>query len=108
MYSRYLKTKRCEVFVAPDGAIAIEKAAWLCPDVIVMDLAMPRVDGWTATARLKASSWTRRIPVIVLSAVELSGDAARTAGCDVFLTKPCTPDALWEQIQAVLERRTKC
>ena len=94
------------MFVAADGAVAIEKAAWLCPDVIVMDLAMPRVDGWAATARLKSSSWTRRIPIIVLSAVQMAGETARAAGCDAFVAKPCLPDMLWWHVRALLEDRT--
>jgi len=106
IYSTYLKSKGCDVFVAPDGAVAIEKAAWLCPDVIVMDLAMPRVDGWAATARLKSSSWTRRIPIIVLSAVQMAGETARAAGCDAFVAKPCLPDMLWWHVRALLEDRT--
>lgn len=102
MYGAYLRAVGCVVFTAHDGAVALEKAAALHPDVIVMDLAMPRVDGWTATSRLKASTRTRKIPVIALSAVEASRDSAHAAGCTTFLAKPCLPELLWWQIRTLL------
>ena len=107
MYGEYLRAMGCVVFTASNGAVAIEKASALRPDVIVMDLAMPKVDGWTATSRLKASDRTQRIPVIALSAVELSRDSASAAGCDGFLAKPCLPELLWWQIRAVLGPRLR-
>ena len=102
MYGAYLRAMGCVVFTARDGAIAIEKADALCPDVIVMDLAMPQVDGWAAASRLKASSRTKRIPIIALSAVEMSRDSAHAAGCASFLAKPCLPELLWWRIRTLL------
>lgn len=103
IYGSYLRAMGCSVFTARDGAVAVEKAAALCPDVIVMDLAMPHVDGWTATTQLRASRDTENIPVIALSAVDMGRDSARAAGCDGFLAKPCLPELLWWQIRALLE-----
>ena len=76
------------------------------PDVIVMDLDMPYVDGWAATTSLKRSTQTRHIPVIAMSGI--SHQARRTAqraGCDAFVAKPCLPDLLWWRIQAILRKR---
>jgi CheY-like chemotaxis protein len=102
MYGLYLKAMGCRVYTAPDGLIAIQKARLRHPDVIVMDLAMPRLDGCAATARLKRETRTRDIPIIALSAVQISRASARAAGCDAYLAKPCTPALLWWEIQAVL------
>ncbi len=102
MYSRYLLAMGCQVFTAHNGAVALEKANALWPDLIVMDLAMPILDGWTAIHRLKRSSWTHAIPIIALSAVELSRDRACAAGCDAFLAKPCLPEMLWWQVRSLL------
>ena len=103
VYGGYLRAMGCEVFVAQDGAVAIEKATSVWPDVIVMDLAMPRVDGWAATARLKESSWTRGIPIVALSAIETAGESARAAGCDAFIAKPCLPELLWWHVRRFLK-----
>jgi DNA-binding response OmpR family regulator len=102
MYSMYLKTAGFDVITAGDGRAAVESADDLRPDVIVMDLAMPGLDGWEAIRRLRSSSWTREIPIIALSAVQLSREAAFEAGCDAYLAKPCEPNVLWTQIQAIL------
>jgi two-component system, cell cycle response regulator DivK len=74
------------------------------PDVIVMDLNLPELDGWEATRRLKANDLTRSIPVIALTglSIQYSKAAALQAGCDGFLTKPCYPDALAGEIRRVL------
>ena len=102
IYSIYLKAVGCSVFVASDGRAALDKADELSPDVIVMDLAMPRLDGWEAIRRLRQSSWTRAIPIIAVSAVPLSRETAFEAGCDAYLTKPCEPKVLWTQIRTLL------
>jgi len=104
IYSTYLRAKGCEVYVARDGLAAIEKAVDLLPDIIVMDLAMPRVDGWEAIRRLRESSWTREIPIVAVSAVPISRETAFDAGCDAYLTKPCEPHVVWSQIGALLKR----
>lgn len=90
------------MFTAADGRVAVEKAKNLGPDVVVMDLAMPRVDGFEAIRRLRESSWTRRLPIIAVSAVPLSQDLAITAGCDAYLAKPVDPNVLWLQICSIL------
>jgi DNA-binding response OmpR family regulator len=101
MYSEYLRSKGLEVTTAADGRKGIEKANDLKPDVIVLDLAMPRVDGWTVLRTLRDSSWTATMPIIVVSAVTDARDEAYFAGCDAFLTKPCAPEVLWLQIVAM-------
>ena len=74
------------------------------PDVIVMDLNLPELDGWEATRRLKANDLTRGIPVIALTGLTVAQakDAALAAGCDGFLTKPCYPETLADEIRRVL------
>lgn len=76
--------------LAEDGAAALERAAEVKPDLILMDLSLPRMDGWEATRRLKADARLGRIPIIALSAHAMRGDEerARASGCDDFLTKP--------------------
>jgi two-component system, cell cycle response regulator DivK len=102
IFAACLRSKGFVVFTANDGRGAIEKAKSLGPDIIVMDLAMPRVDGFEAIRRLRESSWTRRIPIIAISAVPLSQDQALAAGCDAYLAKPVEPEALWLQIMSML------
>src|SRR5579872_2603863 len=81
IYSTYLAHVGCDVRTASDGRSAIDAVTRWAPDVIVMDLAMPNVDGWTASKRLKASPTTRYIPIIALSAVQMGREGARAAGC---------------------------
>ncbi len=102
IYRHYLTVMGCHVYTARDGLIGVEMAKRRKPDVIVMDLAMPRLDGWAATAELKQSPLTRAIPIIVLSAVPTSRSEARAAGCDGFLAKPCVPELLWCEIRLLL------
>jgi DNA-binding response OmpR family regulator len=101
IYSTYLQTKGWAVFTAVDGRSAIDKTMELIPDAVVLDLAMPRVDGWTALKHLRESSWTVRIPIVVVSAMTGARDEAFHVGCDAFLTKPCPPEVLWLQIRAL-------
>ena len=103
IFSLYLRAMGCEAFTANDGRVAVEKATELLPDVIVMDLAMPRLDGWEAIRRLRESSWTRQIPIIAVSAVPVSRETAFDAGCSAYLTKPCEPQVLWAQIRTLLK-----
>jgi CheY-like chemotaxis protein len=102
IYATYLRVVGCKVFTANDGRDALNKIDRLSPDVIVMDLAMPRMDGWEAIRTLHESSWTRQIPVIAVSAVPVSRETAFEAGCDAYLSKPCDPVVLWSQICALL------
>ena len=95
MYAAYLQFSGFRVAEATNGLEAIEKTLELCPDIILMDLALPKMDGWEATRRLKMDERTRHIPVVALTGHALAGHAegARQAGCDSFVTKPCLPDA---------------
>jgi two-component system, cell cycle response regulator DivK len=102
IYAMSLRAKGCDVFTAKDGREALEKANDLWPDLIVMDLAMPNVDGWEAIRRLNESSWTREIPIVAVSAVPYSRQTALAAGCDAYLAKPCDPQVLWSQIRTLL------
>src|SRR5437867_1364024 len=72
IFSQVLRAKGCVVFTAKDGREALEKAKTLGPDLVLMDLAMPRIDGFEAIRRLRESSWTRRLPIIAVSAVPMS------------------------------------
>jgi two-component system cell cycle response regulator DivK len=96
-----------EVLVAGDGARGLAVAAAERPDLILMDLNLPIVDGWEATRRLRADPSTRAIPIIALTAHAMAGDRERAlaAGCDEFDTKPVDLERLLEKIRAVLGRR---
>jgi CheY-like chemotaxis protein len=87
--------------LASDGQSALQKAAETRPDLILMDLSLPRMDGWEATRRLKADEQLKGIPVIVLSAHAMRGDEerARASGCDDFLTKPIDEALLFEKLE---------
>jgi CheY-like chemotaxis protein len=91
---------------AVDGVTALERAAEVRPDLVLMDLSLPRMDGWEATRRLKADAALAHIPVIALSAHAMSGDEerARAAGCDDYLTKPIDETLLLETIARHLGR----
>ena len=102
IFRHYLTVKGCHVYTARDGSIGVEMARRKRPDVIVMDLAMPRLNGWAATAELKQSPLTRGIPIIIVSAVPTSAGEARAAGCDGLLAKPCLPELLWLEIRLLL------
>jgi DNA-binding response OmpR family regulator len=106
MYSEYLRTKGWVVFTAADGRAGIDKTTSLTPDVVLLDLAMPRVDGWTVLRHLRQSSWTANVPVVVVSAVDHARDEAFLSGCDAYLSKPCTPEVVWLQLNAMLRWRT--
>jgi two-component system, cell cycle response regulator DivK len=104
MYARYLVHAGFRVDEATNGVEALDKAGALQPDLIVMDLSLPVMDGWEATRRLKANPQTRRIPVLALTGHAL-GDHEReasAAGCDGYVTKPCLPEDLTARIQDML------
>jgi two-component system cell cycle response regulator DivK len=104
MYVEYLTFSGFRVAEARNGIEALERAFELEPDIILMDLALPRMDGWEATRRLRADARTRHTPVVALTGHTLAGHAerARRAGCDSFVTKPCLPEALVGEIRRVL------
>ena len=90
--------------IAEDGDSALERAAETMPDLILMDLSLPRMDGWEATRRLKEDERLACIPVIVLSAHAMRGDEerARASGCDDFLTKPIDETLLLQKVARYL------
>jgi two-component system, cell cycle response regulator DivK len=105
MYSEYLSFSGYDVIEAKNGMEAIEAAQERMPDIIIMDLSLPVMDGWEATRQLKADERTRRIPVVALTGHALAGHSkgAKEAGCDSFLAKPCLPDQLVAEIRRMLE-----
>ena len=102
MYSWYLRAMGCTISTAANGAAGVEQAKALRPDVIVLDMAMPQLDGWAAAERLKHTEETRSIPIIALTAVPGARDSTRISGCDAFLAKPCLPELLWCEIGLLL------
>jgi two-component system cell cycle response regulator DivK len=94
------------VLVATDGAQAVTMAAAEQPNLILMDLSLPVLDGWEATHRIKAAPETRHIPVIALTAHAMAGDREKAiaAGCDDFDTKPVEMPRLLDKIQALAKR----
>ena len=89
-----------ELLTAANGAAGIELAERERPDLILMDLSLPIVDGWEATRRIKANPGLRHIPIIALTAHAMMGDEdkARAAGCDDYLSKPIDEDLLFEKL----------
>jgi two-component system, cell cycle response regulator DivK len=108
MYSAFLRFHGLDVLEAANGTEALDHAFARRPDLVVMDLSLPGVDGWQATRILKADARTKAIPVIAVTGHALAGapERASEAGCDGFLTKPCLPEDLLREIQRMLEPRT--
>jgi len=106
MLSRRLLKRHYEVAIAVDGEQGVEMASSESPDLILMDMSLPGIDGWTATRRLKDDEATRDIPVIALTAHAMAGDRekAMDAGCDDFDTKPVDLARLLSKMEALLER----
>ena len=105
MYGEYLEYSGCEVIQAANGMEALQRALDDKPDIILMDLSLPLMDGWEVTRRLKADQRTTCIPVVALTGHALAGisDRAKEAGCDAFVTKPCLPEDLVKEIKRVLD-----
>jgi two-component system, cell cycle response regulator DivK len=105
MYTEYLEFSGFEVVEAENGMEALERAVDAEPDIILMDLSLPIMDGWEATRRLKADKRTASIPVVALTGHALAGisEGAKKAGCDAFVTKPCLPEDLVKEIRRILE-----
>jgi CheY-like chemotaxis protein len=102
--SRHLKRRGFDVAVAVDGQNGVEMARAGAPDLVLMDMSLPILDGWEATRQLKADPDTRRIPVIALTAHAMAGDREKAlqAGCDEYETKPVEFARLLGKIQALL------
>jgi CheY-like chemotaxis protein len=108
MLGRRLQRRGYEVIIAVDGGEGVEMAQNGAPDLILMDMSLPVIDGWEATRRLKAASDTRSIPVIALTAHAMSGDRDKAieAGCDDYDTKPVEFDRLLAKIETLLTKPT--
>lgn len=106
MYSAFLRFHGLEVMEAANGTEALDHAFARTPDLVVMDLSLPGVDGWQATRLLKADPRTKDVPVIAVTGHALAGapERAAEAGCDGFLTKPCLPENLLDEIHRMLDR----
>lgn len=107
MLSQRLKRRGYSVALAPDGRAGLDAVARERPDLIIMDLVLPELDGWEATRRLKADPDTRDIPVLALSSSAMPGDRERAleAGCDDYDIKPIDFDRVVAKIEGLLQRR---
>lgn len=108
MLGRRLQRRGYELVIAVDGAEGVATAQAQAPDIVLMDMSLPVMDGWEATRRLKADAATRSIPIIALTAHAMSGDRDKAieAGCDDYDTKPVEFDRLLAKIEALLSPRT--
>ena len=105
MLSRRLERRGYEVILAVDGEEGVARARSDAPDLVIMDMSLPVLDGWEATRQLKAAPETASIPVIALTAHVMSGDRERAleAGCDDFDTKPIDLPRLLAKVEALLD-----
>lgn len=105
MYARFLEFSGFRVSQAVNGQEALDIAFAQIPDLIVMDLSLPGVDGWEATRRLKKDARTKSVPVVAVTghAFVGSGESALEAGCDGYIMKPCLPNDLVAEIRRVLQ-----
>lgn len=106
MLSRRLERKGYSITMAVDGGAGVERAIAEIPNLILMDMSLPVLDGWEATRRVKANPGTKDIPVIALTAHAMTGDRdkAMEAGCDDYDTKPIDLPRLLSKIEAQLKR----
>jgi CheY-like chemotaxis protein len=104
MYRDFLEFSGFRVVTARDGREAIERAREADPDLVLMDLSLPVIDGWEATRILKSDKATSHLTIVALSAhaLALEGQRARDAGCDGFIAKPCLPAQLLTEIGSYL------
>ena len=107
MLSRRLQRKGYEVVLALDGQAGVEMSQTQAPDLVLMDMSLPVLDGWEATRRLKTNASTRHIPIIALTAHAMSSDREKAleAGCDDYDTKPVELPRLLAKIEALLRAR---
>jgi len=105
IFQGVLKHSGFNVLEAEDGGKALELVQSAHPDLILMDLSIPVVDGWECTRRIKADPATRGIPIIALTAHAMRGDEdrARAAGCDGYMSKPISPKRVVEEVKRVLK-----
>jgi CheY-like chemotaxis protein len=108
MLSRRLVKRGYEVVIAVEGEQGVALARSDSPDLVLMDMSLPVLDGWEATRRLKSDPATRDIPIIALTAHAMAGDRekASEAGCDDFDTKPVELPRLLSKIEGLLQKRT--
>jgi len=106
MLSRRLLRRGYEVVLAVDGGEGLRRATADSPDLILMDMSLPVLDGWEAARQLKSSPETRNLPIIALTSHAMSGDreAAMEAGCDEYETKPIDLPRLLEKMETLLKR----
>ena len=106
--SRHLKRKGYKTLIAVDGREGVYLACAEIPDIILMDLSLPTLDGWEATRKLKSTAETRSIPVIALTAHAMAGDREKAleAGCDDYETKPVEFTRLLAKIQSLLDKKS--
>jgi two-component system, cell cycle response regulator DivK len=106
MLSRRLQRRGYQILIATDGAEGLAAARGHNPDLVLMDMSLPIIDGWEATRQLKSGEGTRNIPIIALTAHAMSGDRQKAvdAGCDDFDTKPIELERLLEKIEQCLAR----
>lgn len=106
MYASYFAARGFRALTATDGPSALIAARAERPDVIVMDLSLPHIDGWEATRLLKRDPQTANIPIIACTAHVLGSACERAvdAGCNAYVTKPCLPRELFVEVERVLQR----
>lgn len=106
MLTRRLERKGYEVVIAVDGQAGIDMASSATPDIILMDLSLPVIDGWKATRKIKADPATQSIPVIALTAHAMAGDEQKAleAGCNDYDTKPIDLKRLLDKVENLLEK----
>ena len=109
MLSRRLMRKGHEVVMAVDGEEGVKMALSTLPELILMDMSLPIIDGWEATRRIKAEAATKDIPVIALTAHAMAGDKekAMQAGCDDYDTKPVELPRLLEKMDTLLKKKAQ-
>jgi CheY-like chemotaxis protein len=109
LYRHYLAASGYQVEEAADGHTALDKAFRLQPDLILMDLSIPGIDGWDVTARLKRDERTAQIPVVAVTAHALGQEMARAfaVGCLAVVIKPCLPSDLVTEVERVLRSHTR-